>query len=108
LSLRLVRIWLPIIVVAFGLGVWLVDPSVSSAEGAAGIVGAGIAIWIGNVLFRIGVKGDVERDDEEAARTFFDEHGHWPDEPPPPAGAGPRPRPRSTSGSDPRARRRPS
>jgi hypothetical protein len=32
------------------------------------------------VLFRIGVEGDKERDREDAARRFFDEHGRWPDE----------------------------
>jgi hypothetical protein len=33
-----------------------------------------------NVLFRAGVKGDRERQEEEAARAYFDEHGRWPDE----------------------------
>jgi hypothetical protein len=32
------------------------------------------------VLFRIGVEGDKDRDREDAARAYFDEHGHWPDE----------------------------
>jgi hypothetical protein len=32
-----------------------------------------------NVLYRIGVEGDKERDREEAAREYFDKHGHWPD-----------------------------
>jgi hypothetical protein len=36
------------------------------------------------VLFRFGARGDEERQAEEDARTFFSEHGHWPDEPPPP------------------------
>jgi hypothetical protein len=27
------------------------------------------------------VTGDTERQKEEDARLFFDEHGHWPDEP---------------------------
>jgi hypothetical protein len=31
------------------------------------------------VLYRIGVEGDKERDREEAAREYFDKHGHWPD-----------------------------
>jgi hypothetical protein len=34
-----------------------------------------------NVLYRIGVQGDRERDTEQEARDFFDEHGRWPDEP---------------------------
>jgi hypothetical protein len=28
--------------------------------------------------------GDSERDEEEAARRYFDEHGRWPDESPSP------------------------
>ena len=33
------------------------------------------------------LQGDPERGDEDAARDFFDQHGHWPDE------SGPPPRP---------------
>ena len=44
-------------------------------------VSAATAVLLLNVLYRIGVEGDKERDREEAARRFFDEHGHWPDEP---------------------------
>jgi hypothetical protein len=82
-TLRLVRTWLPIIVVAVGFLLWAINPSTTTAEGSAHIIGAGIAIWILNILFRIGVKGDIERDEEDAARTFFDQHGYWPDEEPP-------------------------
>jgi hypothetical protein len=41
-------------------------------------------VWLINALYRFGVHGDRERDDEDRARTFFDEHGYWPDEDPPP------------------------
>jgi hypothetical protein len=40
---------------------------------------AGSAVLLLNVLYRIGVEGDKERDREEAAREYFDEHGRWPD-----------------------------
>jgi len=43
-------------------------------------VGAGLALLLLNVLFRIGASGDRERDDEEAAREYFAAHGRWPDE----------------------------
>ncbi len=33
-----------------------------------------------NFLFRLAVSGDLEREQEEAARRYFDEHGRWPDE----------------------------
>jgi len=37
-------------------------------------------VWLINALYRFGVSGDREREDEDRARTFFDEHGYWPDE----------------------------
>jgi hypothetical protein len=39
-----------------------------------------LSVWLINLLYRIGVKGDRERDDEDRARAYFDEHGRWPDE----------------------------
>jgi hypothetical protein len=56
--------------------------SESDLEGGAGIVGASLAIYAVNWLYRAGVQGDRERDREEAARRYFDEHGRWPEESP--------------------------
>jgi hypothetical protein len=47
-------------------------------EGGASIVSAGLAIYFVNWLFRIGVEGDREREREDAARAYFDQHGRWP------------------------------
>jgi hypothetical protein len=105
--LRFIRTWLPALIVALGIGLWIAHPTVETAVGSAGIVGAGIGIWMLNVLFRMGVQGDRERDDEAAARRFFDEHGHWPDEAPP-AGTPGRQRPRPSAPARPRTPRRPS
>jgi hypothetical protein len=41
----------------------------------AGVAGIIWIIW----MMR---NGDKDRHDEDAARAFFDEHGHWPDETP--------------------------
>ena len=46
------------------------------------LVAAGSSLWLMNLLFRIGVSGDKERDEEDEARAYFDRHGHWPDEAP--------------------------
>ena len=43
-------------------------------------MGAGIAVFLLNLLFRMGVAGDNDREAEDARRRYFDEHGHWPDE----------------------------
>ena len=69
---------IPIIVIVGGLVWFLADPSVLAAEGAAGVIGAGMAWWLFGWLFRKGVEGDEDRDAEDAARAYFDEHGEWP------------------------------
>ena len=46
---------------------------------AALFISAASAVLLLNVLYRIGAEGDKERDREEAARAYFDEHGRWPD-----------------------------
>jgi hypothetical protein len=58
----------------------VVAASAGNAGLAAGamFVSAATAILLLNVLYRIGVEGDKERDREEAARRYFDKHGRWP------------------------------
>ena len=51
-------------------------------EIGAMFVGAAIAVFLLNFFFRMGASGDHERDREEDARRFFDEHGYWPGEKP--------------------------
>jgi hypothetical protein len=90
--LQFTRLWLPAIVVAAGLVVMIAGGDDVALEGGGAIVGAGLAIWLLNVLHRMGASGEHVRDDEADARAFFDRWGHWPDErgpgsdssPPPP------------------------
>lgn len=42
--------------------------------------GVAIAVWLLNFFYRMGVSGEVDRDREQEARDYFDEHGRWPDE----------------------------
>jgi hypothetical protein len=77
-----IRYALPAALVIAGLVILLVVDSSNRWEGFAMCVGAGLAVALMNVLFRVGAKGDEEREAEESARDFFTEHGHWPDEPP--------------------------
>jgi len=101
--LRFVRIWLPAIVVLAGIAAMIIGGFDDIAlEGGAGIIGAGLAIWLMNVLFRFGLHDDKDRDAEDAARAFLDAHGHWPDEPPP-AAPPPAPPPRERAESPHRA-----
>ena len=41
----------------------------------------GCFVVVGMILYAL-LTGRDDRDKEEAAREYFDEHGHWPDEAP--------------------------
>jgi hypothetical protein len=56
------------------LAAWL-----DTTWGVIGVVG-GIACIV--ALAWVASTGHKERDEEDAARAFFDSHGHWPDEDP--------------------------
>jgi hypothetical protein len=77
-----VRYVLPAVVALAGIVILIFNHSINGIEGFAMLVGAAGATLLLNVLYRVGVTGDVERDREAQARDYLDEHGHWPDEEP--------------------------
>jgi hypothetical protein len=77
------RYWLPGIVCFVGVVWGALVGGVQGLDVAVALVAAGSSIWLMNFLMRLGITGDRERDEEEAARAYFDEHGEWPDDPPP-------------------------
>ena len=78
MALHAIRYGIPLVLFIAGVVVGAVADSVA---GAALFFSAASAVLLLNVLYRIGVEGDKERDTEESAREFFDQHGRWPDEP---------------------------
>lgn len=83
--LFLVRWMLPALVVLAGFVILVVRRDMIGLEAFGLLVGAGLSIWLINFLYRLSVSGVRDRDDEDRARRYLDEHGHWPDE------EGPRP-----------------
>lgn len=75
-----VRYGIPVVFVVAGVVAALWDPNGTGLEAWAMFTGAGLAVLLLNVLHRIGVEGDVDRDREERARRYYDEHGRWPDQ----------------------------
>ena len=75
-----VRTWLPALVVLGGVLVIAIGRDEIALEGGAGIIGAGLSIWLFNWLFRFGAVNERDRTAEEGARAFYDRHGVWPDE----------------------------
>ncbi len=74
------RYVLPAVIVLAGMVALLVSDTLTGLEGLAMGIGVAGSVLLLNVLYRIGVTGDLERDDEEAARVYYDEHGRWPDD----------------------------
>jgi hypothetical protein len=76
ITLNAVRYGIPAVLFIAGV----VVSAVASATAGALFISAATAVLLLNFLFRIGVEGDKDRDREEAARRYFDEHGRWPGE----------------------------
>ena len=99
-----VRYGIPLLLALTGIVLLFAADASVAPEAWAGFTGAGIAVFLLNILFRIGVEGDLERDKEDEARAYFDRHGRWPGE-----GGSSRPAPpphRESSGSPRRPPRR--
>ena len=81
--LHFVRYGLPALIFSAGVVVAAVDHDTQrGTEIGAMLMGTAFAVVLLNLFFRMGISGDSDRDREEAARVYFDEHGHWPDERP--------------------------
>ena len=78
MALHAIRYGIPAVLVIAGIVVTGTGGHLGVIAGAL-FISAGTAVLLLNVLYRIGVEGDKERDREEEAREYFDKHGHWPD-----------------------------
>ena len=89
--LRVTRVALPILIALVGVALIVIGQvsggatgthgrsSVVAATGVALLVAA-IIVWMINWMYRMSVESNREREDEEAAREYFDRHGRWPEE----------------------------
>jgi hypothetical protein len=75
-----VRYILPLVLFLGGIVLFAIEPNSIGLEGFAMATGAALSVLFLNWLFRAGVRGDRERDAEEAAREYYAKHGRWPDE----------------------------
>ncbi len=78
--LLLLRWGLPALLILIGFAILLVDDGSRRWDGWAMCVGAAFSLMFLTVVYGMGAKGDLEREDEEAARQYFREHGRWPDD----------------------------
>jgi hypothetical protein len=81
MSMNLVRTWLPVAIIVAGIILAIATGfSEAGLEGGALLISAGLSVWLINLLYRVGVRGDRDRDAEDRARAYFAEHGRWPED----------------------------
>jgi hypothetical protein len=79
--LRITRVWLPLAIAVAGVVLIVVGHgTTASAAAGVGLLIVALIVWMVNWLFRLSVESNRDREEEEAARRYFDEHGRWPDE----------------------------
>jgi hypothetical protein len=77
--LLFVRYGVPITIVTAG-AIALCFGTEDSFYGGTSLIGAGLSVWLISWVYRIGVRGDADRDAEDQARRYYDRFGRWPDE----------------------------
>jgi ABC-type uncharacterized transport system permease subunit len=85
------RLWLPLAIALAGVVLIVLGhgkvsdvgdtDTLLSATGVALLLVA-VTVWMINWMFRMSVESNRDREREEEARRYFDEHGRWPDEEP--------------------------
>jgi hypothetical protein len=63
-----------------GVVVLIISPAGLGVDGFAMAAGGGLSVLLLNFMYRLSLSSERDRDEEERARRYFDEHGQWPEE----------------------------
>ncbi|MGA9856880.1 MAG: hypothetical protein WBQ18_03405 [Solirubrobacteraceae bacterium] len=89
--LSLTRLWLPLAIAVVGIVMIVLghgslsDKSTSDAiDSGAGValVITAIIVWMINWMYRLSLRSNDDREEEERAREYFDRTGRWPEDEP--------------------------
>jgi protein-S-isoprenylcysteine O-methyltransferase Ste14 len=87
--LKLTRVWLPaaiavagVVLLVIGHGSYSNLANTHSLESGAGVglLLVAVIVWMMNWMFRLSVRSNEDREEEERAREYFDRTGTWPGE----------------------------
>jgi hypothetical protein len=80
-ALAATRVWLPALIAIGGVvGIVIGHGHSGAAAAGVGLLIAAMIVWMVNWMYRMSLESNREREREEAARRYFDEHGSWPGE----------------------------
>ena len=73
--------WLPLAIAVAGVVAIVIGHGHTTVAGA-GVVLLGVAliVWMINWMFRMSIASNRDREREEEARRYYDQHGRWPEE----------------------------
>jgi hypothetical protein len=78
----IVRTALPLGIAVAGVVAIVLGHGHTSLAGAGVVLlGTALIVWMLGWLFRMSLESNRDREREEEARRYFDEHGRWPDDP---------------------------
>jgi threonine/homoserine/homoserine lactone efflux protein len=81
LALGVTRVAVPAAMVLVGIAAVIAGHARTPLAGAGVVlIGAALIVWMINWLFRMSLESNRDREREEEAREYFDEHGRWPGE----------------------------
>jgi hypothetical protein len=82
IAVAAVRYAVPALLCLAGVVVFALGSPALRLDALVVLIAAGLSTFLFNKLVRVGITGDLDRDDEEAARLFMDRYRMWPDEVP--------------------------
>ena len=87
--MQFLRYWLPSGIALVGLALIVVghaayskstnSHSLESATGVALLIVA-VMVWLINWMYRLSIRSNIEREEEERARDYFERTGRWPED----------------------------
>jgi hypothetical protein len=73
-----VRIGLPTTIGLAGVGLMVLGRDATLLSGGLVLVGVALLVALTNLLMRLAIRSQRDREREAWARRYFDHHGHWP------------------------------
>jgi hypothetical protein len=73
-----VRYLMPAAIVVTGIALATLGTSDAALGAGVVLIGVGFLVALLNVLMRLGIQSNRDREREERARRYFGRHGRWP------------------------------
>jgi protein-S-isoprenylcysteine O-methyltransferase Ste14 len=88
-TMQFMRYWLPggiavvgLVLIALGHAAYSKSTSAHSLESATGVglLLVALMVWMINWMYRLSIRSNIEREEEEQARDHFARTGRWPED----------------------------